>query len=576
MQDDSYKIDGATVIKVLNDGAEVECIPRLVSVETLCSIGRIATATVTFQDHSQEFEVAESEAFAEGSALEVRIGRDNDEPECVFKGTVTNRALNLSKDGAMFVVTARHDAYKMTLERHFRCFEEITDADAITQICGEYGLDAQTDSTPVSHEKLFQYNCTVWDFVTMRAEAAGLLLCTVPDGIRAMKPDPGAEPVLTVRNGLSLIRFQMETNGKDRFAKIATDAWNYSSQEADSAQADTGGDDYKTGVTDNKTMASNVGNDTLNLHLLSGQTAPDAMEMVGKAQAMRNDLSRMTGKMTAVGFAPVFPLDNVSFEEVSKAFGGTALVSSVLQEYAASGWETTFGLGLGPEPFHERFSNIDSPSADGVLPSAQGLQIAVVDALAGDPQSEERIRVKMAGNQEASIWARVAQPDAGDGRGFEFMPEIGDEVVVGFLGGNPSEGIVLGMLHSNGKASPIEKNDDNNIKGIVSREGLRLEFDDEGKQVTIETPGGNSIKVSDDSKGIVLEDQNGNKVTLDQNGISLESAKDISIKAQGDVKVEGVNINLKANAQLVAKGGASSEFSSGGNTVVKGAVVQIN
>ena len=156
------------------------------------------------------------------------------------------------------------------------------------------------------------------------------------------------------------------------------------------------------------------------------------------------------------------------------------------------------------------------------------------------------------------------------------MPEIGDEVVVGFLGGNPSEGVVLGMLHSNGKASPIEKNDDNNIKGIVSREGLKLEFDDEGKTVTIETPGGNSVKVSDDSKGIILEDQNGNKVTIDQNGISLESAKDISIKAQGDVNVEGVNINLKANAQLVAKGSASSEISSGGNTVVKGAVVQIN
>ncbi len=576
MQDGSYKIDGVTVVKVLNDGAEVDCIARLVSVETLCSIGRISTAVVTFQDHSQEFEVAESETFAEGSSLEVRIGRDDDEPECIFKGTVTNRALNLSKDGAMFVVTARHDAYKMTLERHFRCLEEISDADAISQVCGEYGLDVQTDSTPVSHEKLFQYNCTDWDFVNMRAEASGLLLCTVPDGIRAMKPDPGAEPALTVTNGLSLIRFQMETNGKDRFAKIATEAWNYSSQEADSAEADTGADDYKLGTVDNPSMASNVGNDTLKIHLMSGQTAPDAMEMVGKAQAMRNDLSRMTGKMTAVGYASVFPLDNVALEAVSKPFGGTALVSSVLQEYSTSGWETTFGLGLDPEPFHERFSNIDSPAADGILPAVQGLQIAVVDALAGDPQSEERIRIKLMGTEDASIWARVAQPDAGNGRGFEFMPEIGDEVVVGFLGGNPSEGVVLGMLHSNGKASPIEKNDDNNIKGIVSREGLKLEFDDEGKTVTIETPGGNSVKVSDDSKGIILEDQNGNKVTLDQNGISLESAKDISIKAQGDVNVEGVNINLKANAQLVAKGSASSEISSGGNTVVKGAVVQIN
>ena len=410
----------------------------------------------------------------------------------------------------------------------------------------------------------------------MRAEAAGLLLCTVPDGIRAVRPDPGAAPVMTVQNGLSLIRFQMEINGKDRFAKIATEAWNYSSQEADSAQADTGGDDYKLGATDNLSMASQVGNDTLTMHLLSGQSAPDAMEMVGKAQAMRNDLSRMTGKLTASGYAPSFPIDNVSMEGVSKPFGGIALVSSVIQKYSASGWETTLGLGLGPEPFHERFSNIDSPASDGVMPGAQGLQVAVVDALEGDPQSEERIRVKLMGSEETAIWARVSLPDAGDGRGMEFMPELGDEVVVGFLGGNPSEGVVLGMLHSSGKASPIAKSDDNHIKGIVTREGLSLQFDDENKVFTVSTPGGNTITVSDDAKGIILEDQNGNKVTLDQNGISLDSAKDVSIKAKGDVKVEGVNINMNANAQLVVKGSASAEISSGGNTVVKGGVVQIN
>ncbi|MBO4843633.1 MAG: type VI secretion system tip protein VgrG [Bacteroidales bacterium] len=575
MSDGSYIINGVTRVKVLSDGAEVDCISNLVSVQTMCALGRISTAQVTFQDHSATFELSDSGVFAEGSELEIQIGKDED-LSCIFKGTVTNRAMNLSKQGAMFTVTARHEAFKMTLERHFRCFEDVSDADVINQICGEYGIDAQVADTPVKHEKLVQYNCSDWDFVNMRVETAGLLLATLPGSIRADKPDPGADPAMTVQNGYSLIRLQIETNGKDRFAKIATEAWNYSSQEADSAEAETGSDDFAIGSVENKALASQIGNDTQTIHLLSGQTAPDAMEMLGKAQAMRNDLSKMTGKMTAAGFASVFPLDNVAVKDVGSPFSGTALVSSVIQEFSSSGWETTLGLGLSPEPFHERFSNIDSPASDGIMPAVQGLQIGVVDALAGDPQSEERIRIKLMGTEDASIWARVAQPDAGDSRGFEFMPEIGDEVVVGFLGGNPSEGVVLGMLHSSGKSSPIEKNDDNNIKGIVSREGLRLEFDDEGKTVTIETPGGNSIKVSDDSKGIILEDQNGNKVTLDQNGISLESAKDVSIKAKGDVNVEGVDINLKANAQLVAKGSASSEISSGGNTVVKGAVVQIN
>ena len=110
----------------------------------------------------------------------------------------------------------------------------------------------------------------------------------------------------------------------------------------------------------------------------------------------------------------------------------------------------------------------------------------------------------------------------------------------------------------------------------MTREGIRLEFDDDKKHVVIETPGGNRVTVSDDEGGILLEDQNGNKTTLNSDGITLESAKDVSIKAKGDVKIEGMNINLSANAQFTAKGSGSAEVSSSGNTVVKGSLVQIN
>ena len=197
-------------------------------------------------------------------------------------------------------------------------------------------------------------------------------------------------------------------------------------------------------------------------------------------------------------------------------------------------------------------------------------------ALEGDPQGEERIQVNLMGDESAPIWARVALPYAGDGRGLVFLPEIGDEVLVGFMDGNPSEAVVVGALHASGAASPTSKSDDNNIKGIVTREGIKLEFDEEKKHVVVETPGGNRITVSDDEGGILLEDQNGNKVTLGSDGIALDSAKDVSIKAKGDVKIEGTNIEASAKAQLTVKGSGSAEISSSGNTVVKGSIVQIN
>jgi hypothetical protein len=72
------------------------------------------------------------------------------------------------------------------------------------------------------------------------------------------------------------------------------------------------------------------------------------------------------------------------------------------------------------------------------------------------------------------------------------------------------------------------------------------------------------------------EDENQNKVTLSRDGISMESAKDIILKASGDIKIEGTNVEIKASAQLKSEGSAGAELSSSGSTVVKGSIVQIN
>ena len=61
-----------------------------------------------------------------------------------------------------------------------------------------------------------------------------------------------------------------------------------------------------------------------------------------------------------------------------------------------------------------------------------------------------------------------------------------------------------------------------------------------------------------------------------RNGIALTSAKEIALTAQTDLKMEGVNMELKASAELKAEGGAAAEVSSSGTMTVKGALVQIN
>jgi hypothetical protein len=105
---------------------------------------------------------------------------------------------------------------------------------------------------------------------------------------------------------------------------------------------------------------------------------------------------------------------------------------------------------------------------------------------------------------------------------------------------------------------------------------MKMIFNDDKISYTVETPKGKKVIVDEDADVIKIEDEHSNRLTLNKDGISIESSKDIKIKAKGDITMEGVNINVKASAQLKAEGSSGSELKSGAVTVVKGSQVQIN
>lgn len=120
----------------------------------------------------------------------------------------------------------------------------------------------------------------------------------------------------------------------------------------------------------------------------------------------------------------------------------------------------------------------------------------------------------------------------------------------------------------------------------------RIEYDEERKIVTISTPEKNMVVLSDDGKYIRLSDQHRNEITMDKEGITLSSAKDIKLKAKGDITMdagskidskarmdidlEGMNVRVKAKIGASVKGNATAELSASGQTTIKGAMVMIN
>jgi len=183
------------------------------------------------------------------------------------------------------------------------------------------------------------------------------------------------------------------------------------------------------------------------------------------------------------------------------------------------------------------------------------------------------------------IWSRVSTLDAGDNRGTFILPEIGDEVIVGFINNDPRHAVVLGMMHSAHFPAPLSASNDNHEKGYVSRSEMKMIWNDDKKTVQIETPAGNKILLTEEDTAIKIEDQNGNKLTMDTAGIVAESFKDIELKAPSGnfkmtdmtgntIKGEPSGITVQAASRLTLSG-AMVEIS-GSQLTVSAAMAQFS
>lgn len=164
-----------------------------------------------------------------------------------------------------------------------------------------------------------------------------------------------------------------------------------------------------------------------------------------------------------------------------------------------------------------------------VYPSAPSCRAKVTDN--EDPQNLGRIRVQF--DWQAQLdkdmmtpWLRITQPYAGGGKGFSFIPEKDEEVMVDFEGGNAERPYVKGMLF-NGPGNPDgawvpNGNKDNQIKAIRTRNGHTIEIHDEGEN--------GYIRIYDNGKeNYILT------FSTDQKLIKLESTGNIELHAKNDI-----------------------------------------
>lgn len=265
--------------------------------------------------------------------------------------------------------------------------------------------------------------------------------------------------------------------------------------------------------------------------------------------------------------------------------------------------EITHIAGMG-DSYQNYFTALSSsiptlPCPDVPLPVAHTQQAVVVSN--EDPKKLGRVQVKMnwqTGPMQTS-WIRVLTPDAGTSdkvatnRGFVFIPEKGDQVMVAFRYDDPNRPFVLGSLF-HGK-SGTGGGSSNKTKSLTTRSGCTITLDDEKGSVTIADPTGSTIILNGDNT-ITIDAKD--KITIHSKELEILADEKIRIEADSEVEVlgktstfegkseakiksdtsikeEAATIDIKASATLKATG-ATVDVDGSAMTNIKGGLLNFN
>ena len=407
---------------------------------------------------------------------------------------------------------------------------------------------------------------------------SGKLVMPDDGTVKIKKPDFTQLPVTLLQYGGNILELEAMMDSTYQYAGVSATGWNYANQEL-SEQDAIDPVLQEEGNISSSDLAEVLGLDTYKL-FHSGNVNDQELRAWASTQLLKSKLSKIKGRVKFLGFAAVKPGSLVELQGVGDRFNGIAFVSTVRHSISDGNWYTDINVGLTTKWFAQQ-DDVSCLPAAGLIPSICGLQIGIVTQLENDPDGEHRIQVRVPVIDAAAdgIWARVACVDAGNERCSFFRPEVNDEVIIGFINDDPRHAVVLGMFNSSALPVPTDvfpEKDDNHIKGFVTRSKLKLIFDDDKKIITLQTPAENKIIINDDEGSIVLQDQNNNKITMNSDGITVESAKDLILKATNNVSIKGVKIEAEATSEFSAKGNTKAALQSIGQTEVKGGTVMIN
>ncbi|MDX3663348.1 VgrG-related protein [Streptomyces sp. ID05-26A] len=524
------------------------------------------------------------------AALKVQTA-DPGGPKPLMSGEITAVGVELDAQGTFTEVRGYDEAHRLFRGRRVAVYPGMTVADVVRKVAGRANIKAGTiDDVPGvggrPDTQLSQDNVSDWEFLSRLARAVGAQIAVKDGKLDFRLPEPPAKApkanakaksdplVLEMHSTLVALRAGITTAGQ--VPEVQVRGWDFENKQEVVATAVPNTAGVEVPQANPKELANKF---QAQPHLETGQYRTHA-EAKAAAEALAAQLGGSCAELTGVarGNPELKAGTAVALTNVGEPFQGKYTLTSTRHLFAEhTGYTTEFTV-----------SGRQERSLYGLVHSAKdkplnGLVPAIVTN-AKDPKNLGRVQVKFPwlASDFTSVWARTVQQGAGANRGTMILPEVGDEVLVGFEHGEFDAPYVLGGLH-NGKDQPPKlskppvdgASGEIAVRGFVSRKGHKVELiEDDGIVIS-----------SGDGKFLVRIDQKA------QN-IEITSAKTVNVKAQngitvdagtGPLELKGQKVSIKAQTELKAEGAqvkiagqAQTEVTASGPLTVKGAIVKIN
>nr|WP_315248740.1 phage baseplate assembly protein V [uncultured Flavobacterium sp.] len=408
-----------------------------------------------------------------------------------------------------------------------RTYQQRSMNDIVLDILAEgpgefYERDAIKSTYLQEFKYMAQYNETNFDFLKRLARRYGQWFYF--DGMRMQFGQTKTSKIKLI-NGSSLHGFKIQTNMASH--KISLGGYDYNGAaniRNSSARTSSGSKDSFSAVVGHN-QGTVTQNDLNNgAYTTNAQNSEEIEEMV-KLQTAGSDANSVYYSGTSyfpLGLGQVFSIVNQTVEH-------ELIVTEVTHISQVHGNYSCNFKAIPADVAAPHFTDVN------VFAKAETQPAKVKDN--NDPEGLGRVKVQFnwAGGNNSSEWLRMIQPHSGSGKGFYFIPEIDEEVLVGFEGSNAQNPYVLGTQY-NGSQSSGYADGQNNVKAIHTRSGIKFILNDGEGSILIEDPSGNIWKM--DGQGNI--DVNAPKTfSVNAADINLSASKNISVNA-------GMNISESA------------------------------